>query len=58
MGSIFFKSTDKILPFIIFLVAICVHPPGEEPKSSNVFLFKNNLNFLSISINLKADLDL
>ena len=51
-------STDRILPFKASFDATCDHPPGQDPRSiMNELLFKN-LNFLFISISLKADLDL
>ena len=56
--SIGIVSIAKIFPLIIFFEATCDQPPGLDPKSNKfVFLFKN-LNFLSISMSLKADLDL
>ena len=48
----------KIFPFIVSFFATWDQPPGQEPKSNNDNFFFKNLNFLFISINLKADLDL
>ena len=41
-----------------FFEATWLHPPGLQPKSIRFVFFVINLNFLFISINLKADLDL
>ena len=51
-------SIDNIWPAFTNFETTCDHPPGAAPKSNKDILFLINLNFLLISINLKADLDL
>ena len=51
-------SVARILPLVISFSATCDHPPGQEPKSNKFVFFLKILNFLFISINLKADRDL
>ena len=48
----------KFFPLVIIFDATCDHPPGLDPKSTRDVFFLKKLNFLLISISLKADLDL
>ena len=54
----FFAVGSSFDAFFIFFEATKDQPPGADPRSRREMLFFKNLNFLSISISLKADLDL